>query len=70
MELHIDEAQQGPHADAKPARPASAKAQARQAQREDAEKEVRQRKTLLMQRVNQAYEARDLLTLLTLQLLT
>ncbi len=32
------------------------------------DEQARQRKTLLMQRVNQAYEARDLLTLLTLQL--
>jgi catechol 2,3-dioxygenase-like lactoylglutathione lyase family enzyme len=88
------QAQERPHIPgARRSRANSAKAQAEQARREEAAKEVRQslrevfrklvsalhpdrepdaqarqRKTLLMQRVNQAYEANDLLTLLGLQL--
>lgn len=88
------QAQERPHhPGARRSKANSTKAQAEQARREAAAKEVRQslrevfrklvsalhpdrepetearqRKTLLMQRVNQAYEANDLLTLLGLQL--
>jgi hypothetical protein len=95
MDLHSDETQtqEHSHPDEKRFRAGSAKSGAKQAQRDEAAKEVgqslrevfrklvsalhpdrepdehaRQRKTVLMQQVNQAYEARDLLTLLTLQL--
>jgi peptidoglycan/xylan/chitin deacetylase (PgdA/CDA1 family) len=87
------ESQERAHPGAKRSRAGSAKAQARQAHRDEAAREVRQslrevfrklasalhpdrepdeqerqRKTQLMARVNQAYDAGDLLTLLTLQL--